>query len=52
MVACNNCSVATKDQSQNPVFRKVLWVALPMRQTMQSVYLYWAWHFTYALEPR
>ena len=28
MVACNNCSVATKDQSQNPVFRKVLWVAL------------------------
>ena len=28
MVACNNCSVATEDQSQNPVFRKVLWVAL------------------------
>ena len=28
MVACNDCSVATKDQSQNPVFRKVLWVAL------------------------
>ena len=28
MVACNDCSVATKDQSQDPVFRKVLWVAL------------------------
>lgn len=28
MVACNDCSVATKDQSQNPVFRKVLWIAL------------------------
>lgn len=28
MVACNDCSVATNDQSQNPVFRKVLWVAL------------------------
>lgn len=28
MVACNDCYVATKDQSQNPVFRKVLWVAL------------------------
>ncbi len=28
MVACNDCSVTTKDQSQNPVFRKVLWIAL------------------------
>lgn len=28
MVACNDCSIATNDQSQNPVFRKVLWVAL------------------------
>ncbi len=28
MVACNDCSVASKDQSQNPVFRKVLWIAL------------------------
>ncbi len=28
MIACNDCSVATKDQSQNPVFRKVLWIAL------------------------
>ncbi len=28
MVACTDCSVATKDQSQNPVFRKVLWIAL------------------------
>ena len=28
MVACNDCSLATKDQSQNPVFRKVLWIAL------------------------
>ena len=27
MVACNDCSVASKDQSQDPVFRKVLWVA-------------------------
>ena len=28
MVACNDCSVASKDRSQDPVFRKVLWVAL------------------------
>lgn len=28
MVACTDCSVTTKDQSQNPVFRKVLWIAL------------------------
>ncbi len=28
MVACTDCSVATKDQSQNPIFRKVLWIAL------------------------
>ena len=28
MVACNDCSLATKDQSQNPVFRKVLWITL------------------------
>ena len=28
MVACNDCSLATKDQSQNPVFRKILWIAL------------------------
>ena len=28
MVECNDCSVTTKDQSQNPVFRKVLWLAL------------------------
>jgi len=34
MVACNDCSVATKDQSQNPVFRKVLWIALLVNLTM------------------
>ena len=34
MVGCNDCSVATKDQSQNPVFRKVLWVALLLNLTM------------------
>jgi len=34
MVACNDCSVASKDQSQNPVFRKVLWVALLVNFTM------------------
>ena len=82
MVACNDCSVASKDRSQDPVFRKVLWVALlvnllmffveivashigdsmslqadaldslAMQQTMQSVYLYWAWHFNFVREPR
>ena len=34
MVACNDCSVATKDQSQNPVFRKALWIALLVNLTM------------------
>ncbi len=34
MVACNDCSVATKDQSQNPVFRKVLWIALLVNLAM------------------
>ncbi len=34
MVECNDCSVATKDQSQNPVFRKVLWFALLVNLTM------------------
>jgi len=34
MVACNDCSAATKDQSQNPVFRKVLWIALLVNLTM------------------
>lgn len=34
MVACNDCSVASKDQSQNPVFRKVLWIALLVNLTM------------------
>ncbi len=34
MVACNDCSVASKDQSQNPVFRKVLWIALLVNLAM------------------
>lgn len=34
MVACNDCSIATKDQSQNPIFRKALWVALLVNLTM------------------
>ena len=34
MVACNGCYVATKDQSQNPVFRKVLWIALLVNLAM------------------
>lgn len=34
MVACNDCSVANKDQSQNPVFRKVLWIALLVNLAM------------------
>ena len=34
MVACNDCSVATKDQSQNPVFQKVLWIALLVNLAM------------------
>ena len=34
MVACDDCSVATKDQSQNPVFRKVLWIALLVNLAM------------------
>lgn len=34
MVACNDCSVTTKDRSLDPVFRRVLWIALLVNLTM------------------
>jgi len=40
MVACTDCSVATKDQSQNPVFRRVLWVALLVNLLMFFVEIF------------
>ena len=34
MVGCNDCSGTTKDQAQDPIFRRILWIALIVNLAM------------------